>query len=119
MKRLLPFQGVLLGLLLGLLPAPLWAATSSTLQVVQITITQRLFLPDRHEVSAGQPILLVIHNADRTPEEFESPDLNREKMLPAGATIHLYLPGLPPGDYRFHGAFNPRSAVGTLRVRRP
>ena len=66
------------------------------------------------KVPAGQRIKLLIHNQDATPEEFESHSLNREKIIPGGAKVSLYIGPLKPGRYAFYGEYNEATAQGVV-----
>jgi hypothetical protein len=68
-------------------------------------------------VPAGQKLRLVIENKDSTPEEFESYELNREKIVAPAAKITVFVGPLKPGRYEFFGDFNPKTARGWLVVR--
>lgn len=63
---------------------------------------------------AGQKVKLVIHNQDSTPEEFESHELNREKVIPGGAKSAVFIGPLQPGKYPFFGEFNEATARGVV-----
>jgi plastocyanin len=79
-----------------------------------LTIREHRFEPARLEVPAGKTIKLVIHNADPTPEEFESRELNREKVIAGGATVTVYLSALDAGSYAFIGEFHEDTAKGQI-----
>jgi hypothetical protein len=66
---------------------------------------------------AGQKFELVVLNQDATAEEFESNDLHREKIVPAGGKVTLKLGPLKPGKYEFFGDFNPKTARGHIVAR--
>ena len=68
------------------------------------------------KIAAKQRIKLNIHNQDSTPEEFESHSLNREKLIPAGAKVGIFIGPLRPGRYEFFGEFNQSSAKGVVIV---
>ena len=102
-----------LGMVIGLaLSAPAWAQQELTL-----TIRNHRFEPAEVTAAAGSKIVLKVTNADATPEEFESHDLNREKLIRPGQTITIHLPALKPGTYVFFGEFNPKTAQGRLVVK--
>jgi hypothetical protein len=61
---------------------------------------------------------MVINN-DATPEEFESYELNREKVIVGGHRAVIFIGPLEPGDYPFFGEFNPKTAQGIVRVKGP
>ena len=82
-----------------------------------LVIEQHRFTPTELVVPAGQKLRLVIENKDATPEEFESYELNREKIVTAGSKITVFVGPLKPGRYEFFGDFNPKTARGWLVVR--
>jgi hypothetical protein len=71
-----------------------------------LTIKDHRFAPSQITVPTDQKVKLVIKNLDPTPEEFESHDLNREKIVAAGSEITLYIGPLKAGTYAFFGEFN-------------
>ena len=99
--------------------APLALAPQAAAQevVIRLTIQDHRFEPATVEAPAGKKIQLVIKNADATPEEFESHDLKREKVIPGGGEITLRVGPLQPGTYAFFGEFNPKTAQGRLIVK--
>lgn len=84
-----------------------------------LTIENHLFFPAELEVPAGKKVKLIIHNKDRTAEEFDSFDLNREKVIFGGKKSTIYIGPLSPGEYEFFGEYNPNSATGKIIVTRP
>jgi plastocyanin len=82
-----------------------------------LVIKDHKFTPAELEVPAGQKIRLVVENQDPTPEEFESYDLNREKIVAGNGKIVLFIGPLKPGRYEFFGEFNMASARGWLVAR--
>lgn len=79
-----------------------------------LVIKDHQFQPARLEVPAGVRIKLSVHNQDPTPEEFESYELNREKIIPGNSLAIVYIGPLSPGEYPFFGEFNPKTAQGVL-----
>jgi len=79
-----------------------------------LIIENHRFIPSEFTVPAGKKIKLQINNKDSTPEEFESHDLNREKIIPAQSSISIYVGPLKPGRYSFFGEFNEKTAQGVL-----
>lgn len=84
--------------------------------VYEIEIRNHLFEPDVLTIPAHTKIKLVIYNRDPTPEEFESFELNREKVIMGGAKATIFIGPLAPGEYPFFGEFNPHTALGTIVV---
>ncbi len=82
----------------------------------ELEIRNHLFQPDVLTIPAGTKVKLVIYNRDPTPEEFESYELNREKVIPGGRKAIVFIGPLTPGKYPFFGEFNPQTALGTIIV---
>ena len=91
-------------------------ATSATAQDASYTliIKDHKFQPTEIEIPADKKITLVVKNEDSTPEEFESIELRREKVVPGGEQITVYVGPLKPGRYEFFGDFNPATARGHI-----
>jgi plastocyanin len=81
-----------------------------------LVIKNHLFEPAELKVPANTRIKLIVHNQDATPEEFESHSLNREKVIPAGAKVSLFVGPLKPGRYPFVGEFHEATTKGVLVV---
>lgn len=79
-----------------------------------ISIRNHRFEPAELTVPAGQKVKLLVKNEDDTPEEFESRELNREKVIPGKTTASIYVGPLKPGVYPFFGEFHQDSAQGKL-----
>jgi plastocyanin len=91
-------------------------ATSASAQdpAFTLVIKDHQFQPTEIEVPAGQKIALTVKNNDSTPEEFESTELRREKVVAGGEQITVYIGPLKPGKYEFFGDFNPKTARGHI-----
>jgi plastocyanin len=79
-----------------------------------ITIKDHRFIPSELKVPAGKKIKLVVSNQDSTPEEFESHQLNREKVIAGNSKATIYVGPLAPGKYTFWGEFNEKTARGVI-----
>jgi len=102
-------------LVLTLLTASAMTASARAAEPqAQLVIKNHQFTPAELKVPAGQRVKLLVHNQDLTPEEFESHDLNREKVIPAGSTATIFIGPLKPGRYSFIGEFHPDSAQGLV-----
>jgi hypothetical protein len=86
--------------------------------VFALEIRDHLFYPAELVIPAGTKVKLVVANRDPTPEEFESYELNREKVILGGTQAVIFIGPLEPGTYPFFGEFNPKTAQGTVRVER-
>lgn len=82
-----------------------------------IEIENHKFSPAELEVPANKKVKLTVVNKDGTPEEFESHDLNREKVVPGGSKVVVFIGPLVPGEYKFFGEFHEDSAQGKIIVR--
>lgn len=82
--------------------------------VFTITIQDHLFYPAELEVPANTKVKLLIINKDPTPEEFESYELNREKVIMGGKKTVIFIGPLKPGVYPFFGEFNMSTAQGKI-----
>jgi Cupredoxin-like domain len=80
----------------------------------QLEIRDHLFLPDAIRIPADQKVKLVVYNRDPTPEEFESYELNREKVIMGNSKAIIFIGPLKPGEYPFFGEFNPTTALGKV-----
>jgi len=80
----------------------------------RLVIRDHRFVPAELKVPANTKIKLVVVNQDATPEEFESHELNREKVVTGRGTIPVYVGPLKPGRYPFFGEFHAETAQGAL-----
>ena len=84
--------------------------------VYEIEIKDHKFTPERITAKAGEKFKLLVHNRDATPEEFESDDFRREKIIPGNSSATIFVAPLEPGEYHFFGEFNLDTAIGYLTV---
>jgi len=82
--------------------------------VYQIVIRDHLFFPAELAIPAGQKIKLLVLNQDPTPEEFESFELNREKVIKGMHKAVIFIGPLNPGRYPYFGEFHPETAQGMI-----
>jgi len=74
---------------------------------IVITIKAGKFTPSEVPVPAGKKVKLIVRNEDATMSEFESSDFHREKVVPAGGEITVFVGPLDPGSYEFFDDFHP------------
>jgi hypothetical protein len=79
-----------------------------------LVIKNHLFIPAELHVPANVKIRLVVDNQDSTPEEFESYELNREKIVHGNSRATIYIGPLRPGVYPFFGEFHAATAQGKI-----
>ena len=84
---------------------------------VKLVISNHKFEPAELTVPTGQKIKLLVENKDATPEEFESNELNREKIVVGNGSITVFLGPLDAGRYPFFGDFHQETAQGVLIVK--
>ena len=101
------FLAILLTALLRM-PAAL-AADEFTL-----VIQNHQFQPVELRIPAGKKVQLMIENRDSTPEEFESYELNREKIIAGSSKATVFIGPLDAGRYPFFGDFNQKTAKGVI-----
>ena len=77
-------------------------------------IKDHYFVPSEIRVPAGQKVKLIVENQDATPEEFESHELNREKIIAPKSKVSIFIGPLKAGKYPFFGEFNQATARGIV-----
>jgi len=97
-------------LLVLLLPSLCLAADAE----FKLSIRNHQFEPAELRVPAGKRIKLTVVNLDPTPEEFESYELHREKLIPGNTSGIVYIGPLEAGRYPFFGDFHPKTTTGVL-----
>ena len=82
-----------------------------------LRLQQHQFDPSELVIPANTKVMLHVHNLDDTPEEFESHELHREKVIPGKSEAMIYIGPLQPGTYRFFGEFHESTAQGKIIVK--
>lgn len=82
-----------------------------------IVIKDHRFAPDVVEIPANVKVKLIVDNQDATPEEFESHDFKREKVIQGKSKATIVVGPLEPGEYKFFGEFNEKTAQGKVVVK--
>jgi hypothetical protein len=85
-------------------------------KVITINLRNNIFEPSIITISENTKIKLIIVNHDDSPEEFDSFDLNREKVIFANSSAILFIGPLPKGTYHFFGEYHPETAIGKVIV---
>jgi hypothetical protein len=97
------------------LAAGLLVGSAQAQDIPRLTIKDHKFQPEQLQVPAGVKFKLMVRNDDPTAEEFESFELNREKVVPPGQEIPVFLGPLDAGrQYPFFGDFHRDTAKGVL-----
>jgi len=74
--------------------------------VITITLKDQQFVPAEVPVPAGVKVQLLVKNEQAVTAEFESNSLHREKIVPAGGQITVFVGPLDPGSYEFFDDFH-------------
>lgn len=103
--------------LAGLLLLLTGSLATAAKPVFEIEIKNHLFQPSTLTIPSDQKIKLIVYNRDPTPEEFESYELNREKVIVGKRKAVIFIGPLTAGVYPFFGEFNPKTAQGKIVVK--
>src|SRR5262245_13316389 len=108
-------RAILLVSLLAVLPALPGAAVLNALaQELNLVIRNHRVEPQELRVPAGKRVSVYVTNEDATAEEFDSPALKVEKVIPAKSKALIRLGPLDPGRYEFIGEFHADTAKGVV-----
>ena len=83
-------------------------------QDLSLKIKDHRFEPAELEVPAGKEFTLSVSNGDATAEEFESDDLDVEKVIAGGQSPGWSFGPLDPGRYDFYGEYHEDTAKGAI-----
>ncbi|HEY2344489.1 MAG TPA: cupredoxin domain-containing protein [Xanthomonadaceae bacterium] len=108
MQRLVAF------FLLALVPLIAVAADAPGVPEFTLTIQDHRFTPTETTIPADTKVKLIVVNKDVTAEEFESHDMQREKIVAGLGTINVFVGPLKAGKYVYFGDFHRATAQGTI-----
>lgn len=91
-------------------------AIANDLPEFTLVVKNHVYQPSELKVPAGSKFKIIVRNEDATPEEFESTDFNREKIVLPNSSITVYVGPLRAGNYGFFGDFHQATAQGRLIV---
>jgi hypothetical protein len=97
-----------------LLLLPAGIAYADAVPEQHLSLKNHAFVPMELTVPAGQKIKLIVKNEDTAAAEFESYELNREKVVAANSEIIVYLDPLDPGTYPFFDDFHRDTTTGNI-----
>jgi plastocyanin len=83
-------------------------------QEFNLTIRNHKFEPQEIRVPAGKRLSISVTNEDASAEEFESPSLKVEKVIPGKSKGVVRIGPLAPGRYEFFGEFHADTAKGVV-----
>jgi plastocyanin len=101
-------------LLLIALLAVFGVASQALAEEFSLAIKDHRFEPAELQVPAGQAFTLNVSNQDASPEEFESDDLDIEKVIAGGQSAVIKVEPLDAGRYEFYGEYHEDSAKGAI-----
>ena len=91
--------------LIGAVAAPALADDPS----FPILLKNNQFVPSEVQIPARVKVKLVVRNENPTASEFESTQFHREKVVPPGQEITVFVGPLDPGSYEFFDDFHPET----------
>lgn len=103
--------------LLVMLGADFAPSRAEDLPAFRIEMKDGTISPLRIEVPANKPFKLELYNTGKTPSEFESTDLIKEKVLAPQSHSFLVIRRLAPGEYKFFDDFHPDAPQAILVAR--
>ena len=71
-----------------------------------ISLKNGQFVPSEVQIPAGVKVKLVVRNENSTTSEFESTQFHREKIVPPGQEITVFVGPLDQGSYEFFDDFH-------------
>jgi hypothetical protein len=90
---------------------------SNATPIIELEIRDHLFYPSELLIPVDTKVKVKISNNDPTAEEFESYELNREKVIPGNSQGVIFIGPLKAGVYPFFGEFFPKTAQGKVVVK--
>jgi len=81
-----------------------------------LVLKNHVYHPSELRIPAGTKFKIIVRNDDATPEEFESTDFGREKIVLPNRSVEVYVGPLKAGTYSFFGDFHQDTAKGRLVV---
>ena len=82
-----------------------------------ITLKGNQFAPQQLVIPAKQKVKITVKNLDATPAEFESYELNREKVVAAHSEVIVFVGPLDPGNYSFFDDFHRDTTKGVITAK--
>ena len=83
---------------------------------IMVTIHDHQFTPKEIRLPANQRVDITVKNDDDALEEFESPGLKVEKVVPAKSQLVIHVKPVSPGRYTFVGEYHEKTARGLAVV---
>lgn len=87
------------------------------LPTFRLVFTDGKVVPARLQVPAGKRIRIDVVNAGKTPIEFESLSLRKEKVLAPQSESFVVIAPLDAGEYKFYDEFHMKTTQGVIVAR--
>jgi plastocyanin len=97
--------------------APFAALAEEDVPEYKLVLENHKFTPAEITIPADKKVRFLIENHDDTVDEFDSRDLNREKVVMGKSKGTVYIGPLKPGRYKFQGEFHAATAQGVVIVK--
>ncbi|MDI7776532.1 cupredoxin domain-containing protein [Asticcacaulis sp. EMRT-3] len=82
-----------------------------------ITLKNHKFTPQVMTIPADTKVKVTIKNQDTTPAEFESNELNREKIVGGNSQITVFIGPLKTGLYGYFDDFHKATTTGKIEAK--
>jgi Cupredoxin-like domain len=79
-----------------------------------LTLKNNQFIPRILTIPANQRVRITVKNQDVTPAEFESTDLDREKVVGANSEVIIFVGPVDAGTYGYFDDFHRNTTTGTI-----
>jgi hypothetical protein len=90
------------------------AAVAEDEATFRIEFNDGVVAPQRLEVPANRRLVIELVNKGKSPAEFESRELRKEKVLAPDSSSSLVIRSLDPGEYDFFDDFHPDAPPARL-----
>jgi plastocyanin len=100
--------------LFGLAALVVLAPAGARADDLVVTIKDHVFTPAEIKVPANKRVEITVINDDATAEEFDSPALKVEKVIPGKSKGIVRVGPLKPGRYAFIGEYHEATAKGVV-----
>lgn len=94
-----------------------FGAHAADMPTFQLSAKDGAFAPSRLIAPANQRFMIEIHNTGKSPIEFESPDLRKEKAISPGGSSFIVINPTSPGEYKFFDDFHLAKGKGVIVIK--
>lgn len=89
-------------------------AVAADMKTYEVTLDGAQFNPSELKVKAGEPFRIKVTNKNKAPAEFESSELDVEKLVPGTFDILVNVRPQEPGKYKFFDDFRKNDVIGYI-----